>query len=64
MSSAVPQSPVTRVTTKPNPRPRITWSRRDYHERLNLRRIVPRQQPPQIISQAVPRREEVSCDQN
>lgn len=64
MTSAVPQSPVTHVTAQPNPQPRIIWSRRDYHERLNLRRIVPRQQAPQTLSQTVPQREDATCDQN
>ena len=62
MSSAVPQSPVILVTTKPNPRPRIIWSRRDYHERLNLRRILSRPQATMPVLQIVPERKDVICD--
>jgi hypothetical protein len=64
MASVTPPSPVTHVTIKPNPRPHIIWSRRDYHEQLNLRRILSRPQAALSVSQIVPERKDVTCDQN
>lgn len=64
MTSVVPESPVTLVTTKPNPQPRILWSRRNYHEWLNLRRILSRPQATMPVLQIVPERKDVTCDQN
>jgi hypothetical protein len=64
MTSVVPQLPVTHVTAKPNPRPRIIWSRRDYHERLNLHRIVSRRQVNLPVLQTACERKEMTCDQN
>ena len=64
MTSVVPQSSVTHITTKPDFRPRILWSRRDYHERLNLRRILSRPQVTMPVLEIAPERKDVTCDQN
>jgi hypothetical protein len=64
MTSVLPQPPVTRTTGQPHKRPRAVWTRRDYYERLNLRRIVGRQQTNQPVSQIAPEQEDVTCEQN
>ncbi|MBZ0294371.1 MAG: hypothetical protein K8L99_17545 [Anaerolineae bacterium] len=61
MTSVLTHTPVTWLTGK---QPRIAWSRRDYHERLNLRRMMSRQQVAQPVFQRVPEREDVTCGQN
>lgn len=64
MTSVLTHTPVTWLTGKPHQQLRLAWSRRDYHERLNLRRMMSRQQVAQTVFQRVPEREATTCEQN
>lgn len=64
MTSIMPLSLLSYVVVKPNSRQHLLWSRRDYHERLNLRRIVSRQHMKLPVLEIALEQEEVTHDKN
>lgn len=64
MTSIMPLSLLSNIAAKPNSRPHPLWSRRDYHERLNLRRIVSRQHMTLPVLEIALEQEEVTRDKN